>query len=165
MEFNSSIFFWTLISFAIVVYVLYRYVFPPIIKFLDDREAMQQKFQQQLEADKLAAENLRIAYEKKLETLGHDIETRLKSLEKELEAQRKEAFDKIELDKKSTLAELEKEIETAKLDSIHEMNERIEEIVFLAMSKIVQKKLSVTDHEMIIDDCIKELEIKFAEEL
>ncbi|PIQ95928.1 MAG: ATP synthase F0 subunit B [Nitrospinae bacterium CG11_big_fil_rev_8_21_14_0_20_56_8] len=34
----SSLIFWSLISFAILLYLLWRYAFPPIIEALEDRE-------------------------------------------------------------------------------------------------------------------------------
>lgn len=165
MEFDAALFAWTLASFAIVLFVLYKFVFPPVLKFLDEREEMQKKFQAQLEADTQEAEKIRKKYEQQLEGLQGEIENRLKSLDKEINEQRRQAFEQLDLDRKHALSQLEKEVTAAKHGALSDMSGKLEDIVFSAITKIFQRKLTLQDHEDIIEDCIKEMETKIAENL
>jgi len=164
-QFQSEIFFWTLASFGIVVLVLYFYVFPPILKVLEEREETQKKNLEQIETNMEEAKNLRESYENKLIAFQKDVSDRLIALEKEEGLRRKEATDIMAQEKKITLAQLENEMSMTKQEALRDFSGKMEEVIFAVVAKIIQKKLTVGDHEDIIDDCVKEMERKLAEEV
>ena len=73
-DFFSSLIFWEVISFAILLFVLYKYAFPGILSALEEREKRIKDSLDQAEQHRSEAERKLKEYEAKLNTAAKEAE-------------------------------------------------------------------------------------------
>ena len=73
-DFFSSLIFWEVISFAILLFVLYKYAFPGILGALEEREKKIKDSLDQAEQHRSEAERKLKEYEAKLNAAAKDAE-------------------------------------------------------------------------------------------
>ena len=76
------------INFAIVVWLLTRFLFQPVRRMVDEREATERKALEQATAKTETAENARLEYERLLADLDHQRQQQEAALQREMEKQR-----------------------------------------------------------------------------
>src|SRR5680860_1663297 len=74
-HFFSSLIFWELLSFGILLWVLYKYALPPILETLETRERKIRDSLDQAEQNRVAAERKLKEYEAKLQLAAKEVET------------------------------------------------------------------------------------------
>lgn len=94
-----------IINFGILVWLLQRFLYQPVIGAMEKREAMIAERLQSAEASTAAAEKSRETYESQLQELHEDRDRRLSEIQQEVEATRRDGF-----------AEARQQIETARAD-------------------------------------------------
>jgi len=73
-HFFSSLIFWEILSFGILLWVLYKYAFPPILETLDMRERKIRESLEQAERHRVEAERRMQEYEAKLNAASREAE-------------------------------------------------------------------------------------------
>src|SRR2546430_10400003 len=73
-HFFSSLIFWEIVSFGILLWVLYKYAFPPILETLETRERRIKESLEQAERHRAEAERKLREYEAKLSAAGREAE-------------------------------------------------------------------------------------------
>src|SRR5437879_6801414 len=73
-HFFSSLIFWEVLSFAILLFVLYKFAFPGILNALEEREKKIKDSLDQAEPHRSEAERKLKEYEAKLNTAGQEAE-------------------------------------------------------------------------------------------
>ena len=74
VHFFSSLIFWELVSFGILLWVLYKFAFPPILDALETRERKIRDSIEQAEQNRLTAEQRLAEYEAKLRGAAREAE-------------------------------------------------------------------------------------------
>ena len=75
-DFFSSLIFWEVISFGILLFVLYKYAFPGILSALEEREKKIKDSLDQAEQHRSEAERRLKDYEAKLSAAGKEAEAK-----------------------------------------------------------------------------------------
>lgn len=75
-HFFSSLIFWEIVSFAILLWVLYKFAIPPIVEGLETRERKIRETIEQAEQNQSAAEQRLRDYEGKLRGAAQEAEDR-----------------------------------------------------------------------------------------
>src|SRR5918998_5361373 len=73
-HFFSSLIFWEIVSFAILLWVLYKYAFPPILETLESRERKIRESLEQAERHRVEAERKMQEYETKMAAASREAE-------------------------------------------------------------------------------------------
>lgn len=145
------------ISFAIFVYICMKFIWPYIIKALEDRQT---RIANSLDAASRATRDLELAQEKATQVLRETkqqattiIEEANKTANRMIEEAKLAA--KVEGDKMLARAkgEIEQEINLAR----EALREQISDLVILGSTQILQKDVDAEMHENIIDDLIARL--------
>lgn len=149
---------WTLAIFLVVIFVLGKFAWGPLLSTLQERESFIRDSLEKAKEDREAAEARLHEYEEKLHEAraeAHEIvrEGRRDADEvrRRVEAETKEEADKI-------LARAKREIEIAKQTAVKELYTVSATLATKAASKIVRQELSPADHERLIEESIAELE-------
>lgn len=153
----TSTIFWSVISFLILFFVMWRFVFKPVNKMVDKRnseirdninEAEKQKDEAmiKLEQQKTLLEDAK----KQAEQILENSREAAKKIKEEIEESAHEKSRKLMED---TIAEINREKEK----SLEEVRDRIVDIALKATEKIISEKLSEEDHKRIIEENIKEI--------
>ena len=145
----------SLIIFGVLVYVLFRYAWKPIIEGLDKREkAIANEIESAQKAHEQAQANLR-QYEERLSAVTNEANAILAEAKKDAVAAKERILAEAQEEAKRTRDRALADIEAAKNAAVQELAERsVDSAVSLAGS-IVGRSLEKGDHSRLIADSIK----------
>jgi len=142
--------FWTVVTFSIVMIILWRFAWKPIVEALDARNT-------KVEDDLSKSEQLR----KEAEDLLKDYESKLDNAKKEVADLLEEARRDGEVSRTTITAEAQAEaarirersshdIDQAKLKAVKEIQDLAVEISLQLMSNVLQKDVNDAEHKKLI---------------
>jgi len=154
---DSGTIFWTIVTFILLLLILKKYAWKPILKTLSDREnkikvALYQAEQDQKEAEKLLAEQRQLLEKAKNESVQI-----INDSKKNAEASRKELIEQARIAADHLLERAKQEIELSKDAAIEDVKQYATDIAFLAAQKVVGETLSREQHLDLIDKYVKKL--------
>lgn len=152
--------FWTIVIFALLVLVLSKTAWKPLMKAVEEREHA-------IKHSRESAENARVEAEK----IKNDLEGRLAALKAEVEARLDEARAEgnrerdllIEDARKSAALVLEtaqKELEVRKNELTRELRNTVAELSFMAAEKILMKSVDAKSNRELVAQFLKEMETR-----
>ncbi|MDZ7330675.1 MAG: F0F1 ATP synthase subunit B [candidate division KSB1 bacterium] len=153
---ESGTIFWTVLTFILLLLILKKYAWKPMLKMLEDREnkikvALYQAEQDQKEAAKLLEEQRAL-----LEKARRDSIELMNETKKSAESTRKELIEHARMEADRILERARHEIDLSKDAAIQEIKQYATEIAILAAQKVVGEALSTEQHLKLIDKYVKE---------
>lgn len=145
-----------LINFAVLVFVLYRFGYKPILSFLDERRT---KIEKGIKNAKKAEENLEDIAKKEKEVLAQARKEaqEIISLAKDTAEKSKTEIMAKAQEESQKLAEAAKlKIEEEKNRIIREIKSEVAELVSLAVERVVRKKMDPEMDKKIIEDSLSD---------
>ncbi len=154
-QFLTPLLFWSIVSFGLLLFILYKYAFPPLLEVLDARE---KKIKESLEHAERLQQEARV--------LMSEYETRIKNARQETEAILEKARARsqqiLEESAKSSRQESERmiasarqEIEREKIKLMKEVRQFTGDLVVSATEKLLQRTLNKADHQRLIEESIE----------
>ena len=154
---------WTLISFAIVFFVLRRVAFGPIQQKIDERrERIAQSLQ---EADNARDEARRLLEEHRslMNQARGQAEEVLAEARRVADAQRDRVRQETEADRQRRLEETRRQIEAETQRALGEIRREVADLALVAAEKVTAGALDAKSHRKLIDDAIKDLDFSALE--
>jgi F-type H+-transporting ATPase subunit b len=151
---------WTVLTFAVVVFVLRRVAFGRIQKIIDARR---DRIREALdEADKARAEarELRELTKQEREEAKAERERILEESRRQGQAQFEKTRAQAEEDLKRRLEENKKEIEAENRKLREQIRRDVVELTLLASEKVTGRALDADDQRRLIDEAIEEMDVK-----
>ncbi|MBI5117079.1 F0F1 ATP synthase subunit B [Candidatus Poribacteria bacterium] len=148
---------WTLIAFAVVLFILNKFAFPRIMEMLDKRSDKIEGDIKNAELTRADAEKLLAEYKAQLDTARTEAKKIMdegKSLGENL---RKETIAKATEEANQLIKRAQEEIGREKEKAIKELQNQIADISIEVASKVIQKTLSKQEHGKLIDQYITEV--------
>lgn len=149
--------FWTVVTFIFLVLILGKVAWRPILQTLDERE---KRIKESLEQ----AEKARIAAQKTMEEQSHILEVARKEAQEILNKTRKAAdITKEEIIKKANveadqlIIKAKREIELSRDKAMDDIRDLAVDLSMSATQKLIGKSLDKKEHEMLIEDTLKNL--------
>jgi len=149
---------WTLVSFAITLWVLKRYAFGPIQKLIDDRR---ERIRQSVEEADHAREEARSLLAEHRTLIGqarNEAESILAEARKIADGQRERMRAETEEDRQRRLDETGRQIEQATKQALDEIRKEVANLSLLAAEKITRKTLTDADQRRLIDEALAEID-------
>jgi F-type H+-transporting ATPase subunit b len=157
---NAQLFFAQFINFAVVLFVLWKWVFTPVTRALQKRTAKIEaslKHAEDVEVEKAEFENWKAAEMSKVRVEAAGIVSKAKSeaetVRTELLAKAKTEHEKLLLDGRADLAR-----ESAQ--ALQEAKGKLAELVVLATEKVLREKLTDKKDAQLAAEALKSLEAK-----
>jgi len=149
---------WTLVSFAITLWVLKRYAFSPIQKLIDDRRerirrAVEEADETRDEARRLLEEHRALVAQAKGEA-----ETILAEARKVSASQQERMRHELDEDRQRRLEETLRQIDQARVQALGDIRRQVGELAALATEKITRKTLTDADQKRLIDEALAEID-------
>ena len=148
---------WAMINFFILLAILYKFAYGPILQMLDDRKNT-------IESSLHHAEEIRVEIERmKLETQQNLMDSRKEAQEIVARAQKIGEETKAEvLAKAKEEAAIERtravaEIESAKEKAVGELRETAATLAIMAAEKVLGREIAVADHQKMVKDFVNEV--------
>ncbi len=145
------------VNFLILLFILKRFLYKPILKVLEDRK---QKIAQGLQdADEIEKRLQQITAEReeKLKAAGKDAEGILREATKTAEQIIAEAHVKAQKDIEKLMEKSEANMKLERAKMQQEMQAELVDLVVLALGKITGKVVSSRDHKEMIEKTLKNL--------
>ncbi len=157
MELNQPLIVYTTITFLLLVILLGKFGFGPLIKVLEARERKIRESIEQAEHARLEAERLLKEYEEKLTEARAEAQKLIaegKSLGENLRA---DIMQKSEEEAKRMIVKAEEQINRDVEQAIKELRAEVATLSIDLASKVIEKELNEKAHEELIDKYLSEV--------
>jgi len=158
IEVVPGLMIWTILCFAIVVFVLKRYAFGPVQQMIDERrkrirDAITEADRAREEARRLLEEHRALIGQARTEA-----EEILSEARRIADSQRDRLREEIEADRQRRLEETQRQIDQATASALGEIRREVASLSLLAAEKITRKTLTDADQKRLIDEALSEID-------
>ena len=156
LEFKSDTALWTLVVFAILLWILWKYAWRPIADGLEKRERHIADTIAEAERHNADARQILADYEKRLADSHAEVRGLMEQGRREAEKLSREMLDRA---KEETVAERQRslqQIEAATASALHELAQRSATLAVELAGKIVRRRLDPRDHAELIQEAVAE---------
>lgn len=148
---------WTLVIFGLVVYVLGRFAWKPILNTLQAREDFIHAALAEAKRDRDEAEGRLKEYAEKLTAARAEASKIVEEGRRDAEALKHKIEDDAKVEAGKLIERAKREIGIAKDTAIDELYAKASTLATAAAARILRKELNPKDHERLIQDAIAEL--------
>jgi F-type H+-transporting ATPase subunit b len=153
-HFFSSLIFWEIVSFGILLWVLYKYAFPPILETLETRERKIRESLEQAERLRVEAERRMQEYEAKLTVASRDAEAVLIQAKERAQRLLDENEQRLVAEAERVKADAAREIDQERRKAIQDIRNQATELALLVAEKVVERSLTDADHRRFADEAL-----------
>ena len=149
---------WTLVIFVLVLFVLGKYAWGPMLDSLQQREKFIRESLEQAKSDRESAEARLKEYEEKLTAARAEATAIVEEGRKDAHEARHRIEEDARAEADKMVERAKREIQIAQQTAVKELYTTSASLATKAASKIVRQELSPSDHERLIEESIAELE-------
>jgi len=155
MDIHPGLMIWTIISFVILLIVLKKVAWTPILKALDERE---KGIKENIEAAKLAREEADRAladYQRKMAEAQAEAASVVSKARQDAERLREELIEKSKAESQALVERARKQIELESEAAIKAIRAEVAELAVVAAEKIINRTLTPEDHKRLAAEGLK----------
>lgn len=156
-DFFSSLIFWEVISFGILLFILYKYAFPSILSILEEREKKIKDSLDQAEHHRSEAERRLREYEAKLSAAGKEAEGILAAAKERAQRLLEENEQRLTAEAERIKGDATREIEQERRKALQDIRTQTTELALMVAEKVVQRSLTEADQRKFADDALAAL--------
>jgi F-type H+-transporting ATPase subunit b len=149
--------FWTLLIFVLVIVVLGKFAWTPLLNGLQKREEFIRASLEEAREDRLAAEARLEEYEQKLVGAKDEANEIIERAKGEAENLRVRLEQQAREESESMIDRAKREIDIAKQSAVKELYSTSAELATELAGKILHRELNSQDHDRLIKESIDEL--------
>jgi F-type H+-transporting ATPase subunit b len=149
---------WTLGIFVIVVIVLGKFAWGPVLGLLQQREQFIHTALADAKRDRDAAEARLKEYSAKLQRAHAEAATILEETRRDAERLREEVRQRAKTEADKLIANAERQIQLQTGRALEQIRREAVDLSVMIASKIIQRNLTREDNERLIDDALKQVE-------
>jgi F-type H+-transporting ATPase subunit b len=154
---------WTIVCFAVVLFVLKRYAFGPIQKAIDERR---KRIREALDEADRAREEARKLLEQHKALIGQarrESEEIFSEARKVADSLRERVKEETEADRQRRLEETRRQIEAETRRALEQIRTEVAELSLIAAEKVTARSLDDEDHRRLIEEAVSELDFTLLE--
>ena len=155
--FEPGLIIWTLVSFFILLILLKKVAFPPILKGMKKREETIKQQLEEAQKTKKEAENLLGDYKRQLAEARSEAQKIINEGKSLGENMRKEIVQKAQEESNQIVKRAQEEIELQKQKAILELQEKIADLSIMAATKIINKCLNTEDNRRLVEEYVSKV--------
>ena len=153
-HFFSSLIFWEIVSFAILLWILYKYAFPPIMETLESREHKIRESLEQAERHRVEAERRMQQYEAKMAAASREAEAVLAQAKERAQRLLDENEQRLMAEAERIKTDTGREIEHERRRAIQEIRTQTTDLALLVAEKVIGRSLTDADHRRMADEAL-----------
>ena len=157
VEVFTPLLFWSLISFAIFLFLLWKFAFPPILKALEDRQARIREDLKSAEDLKIEAEKMRQDFETQSKTAHEKASTIINLAQEEARKISEKTISDTQAKCRQLQRDAEHEILTTRNKLLKEIREYISVLTIASTEKILHRSLNDDDRARLVEESIDEV--------
>lgn len=160
LKLDVGLMIWTWVSFFVVLYVLSRYAYKPMLALVRQREKRIQETLAKAEDARLRAEAVAAERERVLKHAQEEAQKVVDAAREAAEAQGRRIVDEARQDASRIVKHAEEELDRQRRNAMAELGETVADLAVEAASRILHHELDRSAHRALIDSVIEELEQK-----
>lgn len=153
----GSLIFWSVVSFAILFFVLKRFAFPPILEALENREKKIRGDIEESEKLKQDVENIKADLEEKLKEAHGKAEMIVQLARDEAKKLQEKTIQETEAKVRQTQREAEQEIQSSRDKLLQEIRSYAAALTIASAEKFLEKTLGGADKKRLVDESIEQV--------
>jgi len=159
MDLDPGLTIWTAITFLILLVVLSKYAFGPIVKMLDERERTIRDAIDQAKREREEAERLLASQKETLLKAQREAAEIAKRNQQEMEAFRVQLTAQAKKEADELVASARKQIAEEKGKAVAELRAQVADLAVAAASRIVRSSLDEKAQRQLVDEYIRDLPV------
>jgi F-type H+-transporting ATPase subunit b len=152
-----SVIFWEVVSFGILLFVLYKFAFPGILSALEEREKKIKDSLDQAERHRSDAERRLKEYEAKLAGASREAEGVLAAAKERAQRLMEENEQRLTAEAERIKGDATREIDHERRKAIQDIRSHTTELALMVAEKVVQRSLTDADHRRLADEALDAL--------
>jgi F-type H+-transporting ATPase subunit b len=156
-NFFSSLIFWEVVSFAILLFILYKFAFPGILSVLEEREKKIKNSLDEAEAHRLEAERRLREYEARLAGASREAEGILAAAKERTQRLMEENEQRLTAEAERIKGDATREIDHERRKAIQEIRTQTTDLALMVAEKVVERSLTDADHRRLADEALDAL--------
>jgi F-type H+-transporting ATPase subunit b len=153
-EFKTDLAIWSFVVFLLLLAILWKFAWGPIVAGLDKREERVAEHIAAAEKANADAKLMLADYERKLASSADEVRAIIDEARRDAEHTQQEILAKARADAQAERDRSLREIETAKDQALKELGERSADLAVDLAGKIVGARLSTGDHQRLIEEAL-----------
>ena len=149
---------WTLVIFGLVVWVLGKYAWGPILQGLQEREQFIRRALEEAKRDRETAEARLREYEERLASARAEATALVEEGRRDAEVVRRKIEEESRQEAQRSIERAKREIGIARDTAVKELYALAAQIATSAAGRILERELSPADHERLVAETLKVLE-------
>ena len=149
---------WTLVIFLIVVVVLGKFAWGPILGLLREREDFIHRSLSDAKRDRDEAEARLKEYAAKLQSAQQEAVAIIEQARRDAEGAREEVKQRAKAEADKMIANAERQIQIETTRAVQQIRQEAVDLSVTIASKILQRTISKEDNEKLIADALKQIE-------
>jgi F-type H+-transporting ATPase subunit b len=147
--------FWTLITFGIALFVLWRFAFGPIQKIIDERRAHISESIETADETRAEAASLLAEYRETLSSVRAEAEEILERSRKTGDTTKAEILEDARRQAQHTVEKAQEQLERDVRVALQQLKGEIAGLTLLATEQVVGRSLDDDDHRRLIDEALR----------
>ena len=157
----STLIFWEVVSFAILLAVLWKFAFPPILQTLEERERRIRESLEQADRHRAESEQKMLEYEAKFKAASKQAEAVLEAAKERAQRVMEENEQRMKVETQRYKEDATREIEQERRRAIQEIRNHTTAIALLVAEKVVGRSLTDADHKRMADEALASVAEQF----
>ena len=156
-HFFSSLIFWEVLSFAILLFLLYKFAFPGILSALEEREKKIRDSLDQAERHRTEAERKLKEYEAKLAAASKEAEGILVAAKERAQRLMEENEQRLTTEAERIKGDATREIDHERRKAIQDIRTQTTDLALMVAEKVIQRSLNDADTRRLADEALDAL--------
>lgn len=156
---NPGLIFWTVVTFLLLVLILHRLAWKPILTAVENRERRITDSPDRAEQAQKEAEEKLASYQQMIENAKKETREILMKGRKTAESLRDEILNKSNEEASRMLEKAKKEISLEREKALEEIRDLAVDLSLSAASRLLARSLTTQDHKKIVEEYLKEIKI------
>ncbi len=154
---DTGLMFWTVITFAILYFVLGKFVWKPVGEVLDERETRLKNSLAKAEEAQKSAEEALVKNKEMLENARAEVQGLISKGKKTAESVREEIMTEARNEAAALIERARKEVRLEQDKALDEIRKLAVELSISATQKVIGKALSDKEHQQLVNQSFKDL--------
>lgn len=157
---NFGLVFWTVVNFLILVFLLAKFAWKPIIKTLDAREKKIKDDISSAQSARDEAQKIKQEMEAKLEDISNQSIQKLKEAQEIADVEKQKIIDEANKQAGAMIAQAKAELDAQTQKAIETLKAQMADTTLLALKKIIAKQEDEKTSRAQVQEVLKEIEEK-----
>ena len=157
MSFSVSDMIWAIINFIILLAILNKFLFKPLLKTMDGRKEQIEKDLYSAELAKKEAKDIKEEYTKQMEQTKAEAQQIIEKATKLGEETRETIVNQAREETSKMTEKAREMIRLEKEEALNQLRDEVSTLVVMAAGKVIDKTIDKEAHEKLIHDFIEEV--------